>query len=165
MSRTVINSIEIIGIADEFPKSPKYFSEFSIPYDILIPCEKPNISSILSVIIKSEISSLNVIDTPIRISNDGTKLSGNKLMVELKIIEQIKYVSEELTNCVYILPNNIIKTLQIVVPSTIHGEKLIDLFRKNKIIVKTYFEDAYFEIIDDRNIYSNLSIMVNVENF
>ena len=110
------NLFEAIGISKSFPNNPKYFAQISIPETLIVPCPKPDMEQLLSIMVDIEVESIKLIETPLAISHEGQNLSGCKLIVELKLKEKVKYVADEPTQPVHAAHfENVLKSIFIVV--------------------------------------------------
>lgn len=163
MANVVRNLVEGIGIANSLPENPKYFTEFSVPETLIIPCQKPDMEQLLSIMVDPEVISVRVVETPVALSNEGQNLSGCKLVIELKFREKVKYVADEPTQTVHAAHyENILKSIFVIVPCEVDGENIRDLLRRKKIIITPYIEDIYGEMRDKRTIFKNLTVLVDV---
>ncbi|MCY6958955.1 hypothetical protein [Clostridium brassicae] len=162
MAKIMRNLVEYIGIADTLPTSPKYFKELTVQENLVIPMQKPDIEQLLGVMVEAEVISTRVVETEKGISDEGQKLSGCKLIIELKLHEKVKYVADEPTQSVHVAEyESQYKSVFIVVPCEIDGTDVCELVRRNKMSVNVYIEDIYAEMIDCRNIFKNVTIFVD----
>lgn len=158
------NLIEVIGVSDSFPDNPEYFAQVAIPETLVIPKEKPDMEQLLSIIVEPVIESVKLVETPLAISNEGQFLSGCKIVVELKLREKVKYVADEPTQTVHAAHfENVFKSIFIIVPCEINGIPIERLLQQNKVIVQPYIEDIYAEMTDERTIFKNITVFVNVK--
>lgn len=122
---------------------------------------KKPVVSIISVSADCQINSMKLLNTSVRTSNEGQRLSGKKLLVELNILYRIKYISDPKEKYLYILKENFTKIMYIVLPSSINGFKIEDLVRQNKIKVTPYIEDLYVDQRNNNYIYIRNLILLN----
>lgn len=157
----VIDGVDYIGVDERLPTDIKYFKEELISTVFKKNSENTDIHSIVSVSVDCSIKSLKIINTPMRVSNDGQRLSGKKLLVEISLNYRIKYISNSKKQYIYILKPVINKVFYIVVPKEIENQKIEDLLRRRKIGVNSYVEDLYVHKIDKNNIYIRTLLLLN----
>ena len=163
MAKIMRNLVEYIGIADSLQTNPKYFKELTVQEDLVIPMQKPDIEQLLGVMVEAEVISTRLIETEKGISDEGQNLSGCKLIIELKLHEKVKYVADEPTQSVHVAEyESQYKSVFVVVPCEINGTDVCELVRRNKMSVNVYIEDIYAEMVDCRNIFKNITLLVDV---
>lgn len=166
MANTMFNGIKGIGISNDMPKKVDYFQEVSIVETLEIPCEKPEMEKLSSIIVAPKVMATKLITTPIALSYEGQNLSGYKLIVELSLQEKIKYVAAIPNQSIHAVHyDNIMKSVFVVVPEFYKGERVCDLIRKSKFSVTPYVEDIYAVTKDCRTIYKCISLLVDVKFF
>jgi hypothetical protein len=107
------------------PETVKYFQEVNIIENIEIPCNKPDIETISSLLVSPKVSSARLINTPIALSYEGQNLSGYKLIVDLKIDEKLKYVAALCHQPIHgVHYSDINKSVFVVVPEEIDGQRV-----------------------------------------
>ena len=158
----MFSPIDYIGISTNLPTDIKFFKEELFSTSRFIKDNQPKIKKIISISIDSKIISTKIINTSKKVSNDGQKLSGKKLLVELNINYKIKYLSTNKEKCLYILKHNITKIIYIVIPSEVDNKTIEEIIRKKRMGIKTYIEDLYADIRDNEEIYIRNLILVNV---
>ena len=163
MEYTLINGIKCSGIASSLPSNIKYFSDSIINSRIIIKSKKPSIDTILSIVANSRVGNIEIIDTPVKVCRDGKVLSGKKIIVELIINTQIKYRAINFGPNICIEECNIIKTVSIVVPEIIDGQKINELIRRKRYGVTSYIEDILGERINERELGVTISILTNID--
>lgn len=168
MATVVRGLVEGIGIADALPTNPCYFTEITIPETVEIPCEKPDVEQLISVMVDAKVISIKVAKTPVDVTSpEGQHLSGCKLIIELKLRQKIKYVADEPTQSVHAAHfENFLQSVFVVVPckGTIGGTEYTveEALRLGKVVVTPYIEDIYAKMIDKRKIFKNIAILVDV---
>lgn len=157
------NGIESYGVSNNIPIKSIYFKEFD--FQVIKELEDNNIliEKILSVNCNIDIGEVNIIKTPIMISNEGVFLSGYKLKVELIINMKIKYMIESVPKTIGFYREKLVKTIYIVLPLEHNKVSMIDLLRKKKIAVKQYVEDIYCERRKENVIYINISAIITAD--
>lgn len=160
------NKISCTGISDDMPEYVKYFQEINLVEILELPCDKPDIDSLSSVMIAPKVISSKLITTPIALSYEGQNLSGYKLIVQLSLDEKIKYVANQCQRSVHATHfTNVLKSVFVVVPSEVNGVSVCDLIRTNKYAVTPYVEDIYAVKKDCRTLYKCSIILVDVKFF
>lgn len=168
MATVVRGLVEGIGIADVLPTSPVYFTEVTIPETVKIPCEKPDMEQLISVMVDAQIISTKVAATPVDVTSpEGQHLSGCKLIVELKLRQKVKYVADEPTQSVHAAHfEHVLKSVYVVVPCavTINGVTytIQEALRLGKVVVTPYIEDIYGKMTDKRTVFKNIAILLDV---
>lgn len=163
MATVMTGLVEGIGIADTLPVHPVFFTEISVPETLEIPCQKPDMEQLLSVMVDAQVISLRIANTPVAISEEGQNLSGSKLIIELKLREKVKYVADEPTQSVHAAHfENVLKSVFVIVPSLIGTVPVAEYLRLNKITVTPYIEDIYAKMVDERTLFKNITILVDV---
>lgn len=164
MAKVIRGCVEGVGIADNLPENLKYFTQTTISETLTIPYPKPDMEQLLTVMVCIEVVSVKAVETAKGLSNEGQNLTGCKLVVELKLNEKIKYVADEPTQPVHAAHfEQVLKSIFIVIPCEINGERICDLIRRNKVLVKPYIEDIYGMMLDKRTIFKNIILLVDVK--
>lgn len=153
MASIVKNLIEISGLADSLPQSPKAFKQFTVQETLVLPEAKPDIEQIVKVIAQVVITSTKVIKTPVGKSLEGQILSGYKLIVEGEVKQKIEYVADECKQSVHAAHFDVPFSTFIVLPSTYQIG--------TPVPVTAYIEDLFVELIDKRTIFKNIILLLN----
>ncbi|MGL6106063.1 hypothetical protein [Romboutsia sp.] len=151
------------SIQSIYPQNPKYFKEGTICEIISIPSFKPDIESILDFLVWPEIVDANLIEATQGVSNEGILLSGQKLVVELKLRQKLTYVENEPEHSVHANYFETLKSIVVMLPEKFSGKKTCDLLRVKRVSITPYIEDVYYKILDERNIYNCILIFVDVK--
>ncbi|MCY6369540.1 hypothetical protein [Clostridium ganghwense] len=155
--------ISTLGVASELPEKPMYFTEISIPEIIKIPPQKPDIEQVISIMVEPEIVSMRLADTPCAKSFEGQLLSGKKLIMELKLKEKVSYVADETTQPAHAAHyEDVMQSVFVIVPKYVNNIPIERLLKANKIIVTPYIEDIYAEQKDNRTIFKNITLLIDV---
>lgn len=158
----MFNSIDYIGISTSLPKDIKYFKEELFSTDCIVKENILKVDKIISVCVDTKIISMKLINTQVKSSNEGQKLRGRKLLVELSINYKIKYVSDGIDRYLYMMKHNITKAIYVVLPQKIKEEKIEELIRKKKIGVQVFIEDLYAKVRAPEYIYIRNLVLVNL---
>lgn len=153
--------INYVGVNEDLPINIKYFKEELIDNIFFKKEDAKPIEKIVSSSIDLKVKSIKLLNTPIRTSNEGKKLSGKKLLVELNISYNIKYTSNSLEKYLYVLKNNITKIMYIVVPKEIEEVSIEDFVRRKKIQVQSFVEDLYVEKRNENSVYIRTLLLLN----
>lgn len=161
---TIKNSlIQEIGVAEELPPNPLYFTQIAIQEMVSIPEEKPDMEAILSCMVEAIIISARLIETPCMKSYEGQLLSGRKLIIELKLDQKVTYVADVVSQSEHSAHfENLFNSLFVVVPQRVGNIPIENLFKKGRINVTPYIEDIYCEMLDSRNIFKNITLLLDV---
>ncbi len=157
----ISNLIDYIGIDKDLPKGIKYFKEELFSNVISNSNLSKPIENIISASVDCNINSVKLINTQVRTSNEGQKLTGKKLLVEINILYRIKYLSDSKEKYLYILKERSTKVMYIVLPKTIDDCKIEDLVRRGKIKVECYVEDLYVDKRKDNSVYIRNLLLLN----
>ncbi|WP_461204779.1 TolB family protein [Clostridium sp. DL1XJH146] len=139
------------------------FKQFVCEEKLEIPSQKPDVEEIISVIVNPEIVSLRVINTPKGTSYEGQYLSGKKVSIEIKLMQKIMYISKEVDQSVHVVENECYKSTYIVISDLIYGSKVEDLIKLEYITPKITLEGVFTEKIDDRTIYKNITLFIELK--
>ncbi|MGL4772521.1 MAG: hypothetical protein ACRC2K_03055 [Clostridium sp.] len=145
------------------PKDAQYFKEEEILEILTIPCQKPDIENILSVIVSAEVENIRVIDTEVGKSNEGQNLTGKKLVVELRLKEKVTYVADECTQSVHAAHYENLKSFFVIIPNDVNGNDVCDLIRANRININPYVEAVHTRMLDNRTIFKCVLIFIDVK--
>ncbi|MGL6174801.1 MAG: hypothetical protein ACRC1P_09390 [Cellulosilyticaceae bacterium] len=144
------------------PTEPKYFKEEMICETVMIPMGKPRVGQLLDIMVWPEVIDIKLLETPKGKSYEGNCLTGNKLLVQLLLKEKIAYISEDTGQNTYIMPREVLKSVYVTLPEYIDEKRVSDLVRGEKMKVTAYIEDVGARVIDRRNIYKFIMILVDV---
>lgn len=145
----------------DMPSNPKYFKEEAICEVLTIPCQKPDMERILDIVVWAEIENLRLVETEVGISVEGQKLSGYKLVVEVRLKEKVTYVADEPTQTVHAAHYETLKSMFIIMPDKIGDKPLCNLVKSDRITVIPHVEDVSFRMIDCRTIHKCVMIFLN----
>lgn len=157
----MFSPIDYIGTCDDFPENISYFKEELITNTFKIKSDLKEIQKIISVSVDYEILTLKLLNTQIRTSNEGQKLSGKKLLVEIKFTYKIKYLSDLKEKYLYLLKSSLTKVFYIVLPREYENFKIEEIIRKKALGVKVYIEDIYAQKRKEKEIYIRKLVLVN----
>lgn len=171
MTSVVRGLVEGIGITEfeSLPKNPVWFTELTAAGILKLPEEKPDIGQLLSVTVEPEIIYTHIVKTLITSSNEGHKLAGVKLIIDLKLRQKIKYTADEPTQRVHSANfENVLKSIYVILPqshldpATDKYFDVINLFKQGKLVATPYIEDIYAKVQDKRTIYKNIALLIDV---
>lgn len=120
----------------------------------------PPMERLLGTSITMEVDHMEFIETEVGISNEGQKLTGTKLLVQLSIGEQTTYVGDHPTQPVHAEYFESHRTFFVIMPETIDGLSICDY--KDKLIVTPYLEDLETRMLDCRHIQKCIMVLIDV---
>ena len=150
------------GIQGALPTNSIYFKEEAITELLSIPTQKPDMENILDILVWPEIENVNLIETMEGVSNEGQRLTGAKLVVEVRLKQKVTYVAAEETQSVHAAHYEILKSMFVIIPDRIDGRKACDLLRSGKINVTPYIESVHFDMLDPRTIHKCVLLFLDV---
>lgn len=162
MPKKACDIVDGIGISHHLPANPKYFTELSVCETISLPCEKPDIGQLLSIMVDTKVTSLSIANTPESTSTEGQSLSGKKLTVELIILQKFKYVSDDPYQKVYALHHEKLLSLFVIVPRRFNKIPIETLLRENRVNLQIYIEDISGKTRNKRTILGNITLLADV---
>lgn len=131
------------------------FKQINVDNTFCIPVVKPDIEQIVKVWSEAKICKHKIIKTPIGKSYEGQKLTGYKLVIMGEIKMKYEYVALNETQTVHTAHNNIPFCGYIVLP---------ERFNPSTIVFPTVaIEDIHADQCGIRSIYSNVTMLLNVE--
>lgn len=145
----------------ELPENPKYFKEEAICEVLTIPCQKPDMERPLDIMVWAEIESIREVDTEEGVSLEGQRLSGTKLVVEVRLKEKLTYVADKTTQTVHAAHYETLKSMFIIMPNKIGDKPLCSLIKLGRIKVTPYVEDVSFRMLDCRTIHKCVMLFLN----
>ncbi|MGL5380750.1 hypothetical protein [Clostridium sp.] len=145
------------------PADPKYFKEEAICEVLTIPCQKPDMERPLEVIVWAEIENIRTVETEQGVSVEGQKLSGTKLVVEVRLKEKLTYVANEATQTVHAAHYETLKSMFVIVPSELNGKPICNLLKSQRLRVIPYVEDVTWRMLDCRNIHKCVMLFLDVK--
>jgi hypothetical protein len=140
-----------------------YFKEEIVDDILIIPCQKPNIERILDLVAWASIETYKLIDTEIGNSQEGQRLTGKKLVVEVILKEKVTYVADEPTQSGHAAHYEKLKSIFVILPEKVGENYTCDLVRANRISVTPYVEDLCYRQISGREIHRCLMLFVDVK--
>lgn len=148
---------------NDMPETAEYFKEEEVCEVLTIPPEKPNIERILDVLVSPEIENIKLIQTEIGLSQEGQRLSGAKLVVEVRLKEKITYVADEPTQTVHAAHYETLKSMFIIVPQKINDVEVCKLIRTGKLNVVPYVEYVGARKLDCRRIHKCVLVFLDLK--
>lgn len=144
------------------PAESSYFKEEAICEVLAIPPEKPDMERILDVMVWPEIENIKLVETEEGYSVEGQRLSGAKVVVEIRLKEKVTYVANEPTQSVHAAHFEYLKSMFIVVPKEINGKPSCSLIKSGKLNVNPYVESVTTRMLDCRNIHKCVMLFLDV---
>lgn len=154
MFRKIENLVEYYGIVDELPvlNNPSSFKQFCLHENLLLPELKPDVIKIVKVVSDITILNTRVIRTPKATSLEGQKLTGYKVLNDGIIKHKIEYIGETPSQEIHAVHFNTPFSTFIVLPE--------DFKTNTEVKVTGYIEDISVDILNKRNIFENLIILM-----
>jgi len=166
MANVTTNSVEGIGITsfEDLPTNPLWFTQIAIPEIVEIPCVKPDIEELLSIMVEANVISVRLVRTPVDVTSiEGQHLSGCKLVVELELNQKVKYIADEPTQSVHAAHfRNVFSSIFVVVPCNINGVPTETLLEQGKLVISPYIEDIYGEKRGKKEVFKNITLLIDV---
>lgn len=152
-------SVEIVGLCDTenftIDANAQAWTEISIPEVLRIPSRKPDIESIEKVLENVKIISKRFVATPdsgTDTNSEGTRLTGQKLVIEGLLNQKIIYTANEPTQSVHSADFCIPFSAFIVVePLTTTQDYCVD----------TCIEDVFVKALNEREIFKNVTLLLS----
>lgn len=152
-----------ICISDIFPEEIEYFKEEHVNKVFFIPDDKPCIENVCDVLIYPKVVNKKLIKTQTGFSNEGQKLTGYKLVVELGIDIKVTYVADEPTQSIYAVHYETLKSMFIILPEIVCGRPVCDLFNASRLTINPYIEHSHTKILSDQNINICMLVLLDVK--
>jgi hypothetical protein len=144
-----------------------YWTQISIPEDLLVPDEKPDIEEITSVNINVQIIRKKVIVTPtaggldadpLVPNNEGKIVTGRKLIIEGLLCHTVTYVAAVAEQSLHSIQYSVPFSAFIVIPKTI-GASLIDT-KDITFDINTCIEDVFIKDFSPRELFKNVTLLL-----
>ena len=137
------------------------WTELIVPEVLCIPKQKPNIEQLISVSAKLDILSQRVVATPIGLAdvhyanNEGTRLTGRKLIIEGLLRQKVMYVAD--------VPEQTVHTAHFDIPFSafiiLTGNEPLSA----KYWLDTCIEDIYITDLNKRQIFKNVTVFIKAK--
>lgn len=145
------------------PKNSLYFKEEDICKVLYLPPQKPNIETLLDILVWPEVKDIKITETIEGTSEEGQNLTGVKLNIELKIKGKITYVANDLCQSVHSAHFEDLKSFFVILPKKINNRDVYDLVASRRINVIPYVESVYGRIINEKTIHKSILIFIDVK--
>ena len=155
MASVVRGLVEYSGIDSCVRNKIKNFRQINFESTFSVPPQKPDIEQIVKVYGKTEIIKYEIVETPIGKSLEGQEVTGYKVLVSGDINYKIQYVANEPTQSVHTFHQCIPFCGYIVLPKKFN--------RGSYINPTALIEDIAVEQVDDRCVYSNITLLLVVD--
>lgn len=134
------------------PVAPTSFKQLSVDENLTIPSQKPDVESIIQVLVDAEITNTKIIKTIKGTSEGGQILSGLKLIIEGKLNQKIEYVADDCEQSVHAAHFKVPFSTFIILPD--------DVDQDTEIEVEPFIEDIFYQLIDKRTVFKNVTFML-----
>ncbi|MGL6104792.1 hypothetical protein [Romboutsia sp.] len=152
-------------VQNMLPQVSKYFKEVSLCEILEIDPQKPDIENILDVLVWPEIENISVVETIKGTSYEGQKLSGIKLVVNVKLKEKVIYTADNKIQSVHAAHFEELKSVFIIVPEFINGRNIHELVKFNQINIMPYIESVYKRKLNSRSIHKCVLLILDAKIF
>lgn len=169
MNNTLINIAGICDVCRLTLHDNDSWTELSIPENLVLPREKPDIEQILSANVAVKIIKTKVIVTPSTEQTpnfEGKLLTGRKLIIGGELCQSITYTADFYSQPVHSVHFVVPFSAYIVIPKKIRilneitcCEKSIDSLFVN-YHVKACVEDVFIQEINKRQIFKNILLFL-----
>lgn len=129
------------------------FKQDSIDGKFTIPCQKPDIESIIDLQVTPIVTNLELINSPKGISQDGQTLTGKKLLVCITFCMKVIYVAQTCKQTVHSAHKEVSICAYAVVPENTDIEVCSD---PNILI-----EDIYYLELNPRDLFFNITYLLD----
>ncbi len=154
MNSNLDNLIQFFGISETFPSYSDTFKQLHIQKVSCINSSLPDIHKILRVSSKTEILNSKIINTSKGISSEGQILTGNQLIVNGDIVQNLEYITND--------SNTSVQATQFIIPFSTYIILDKEYIYDSKLKVVPYIEDIYVEQISKRKIFTSIMMILDV---
>lgn len=147
------DTVEIVGLKTEYPVNSTTFKQFENQQILELPPKNSDMKKIIRVTTRGEVLSTKITKIPQAVSNEGQRLTGNKLIIEGRIILEIEYIAINSDQSVHIA--------EFVNPFSSYIMLEKDFYCSDPINVSVYIVDFYARQINSKKILSNTIILLN----
>lgn len=148
----------------ELPSHVVFFKEELFNEVLEIPCNQPDVVRVIEACVCPKIESFKLVKTYAGVSEEGQKLTGIKLLIELKLTESITYVAKDCEKPIRDVCYENIVTTYVIVPECIHHKRTEELLQQQKLFVKPHIECVEVRKLDKRTIQNCIMLLLNVES-
>lgn len=145
------------------PAKAKYFKEELLDDILVIPEQKPNMERVLDIVAWAEVEDFKLIETEVGYSYEGQRLTGEKLVAEIKVKEKVTYVADVPEQSGHAAHYEKLKSVFVILPEKIGDRYTCDLIRANRVQVTPYIEDICYRQLNEREIHRCLMLFVDVK--
>lgn len=150
--------IDIVGLCDpeaidlSFPNN--LWTQISVPENLIIPDQKPDIEQINSVKIKANILKKKIIVTPKSNgeNQEGKIITGRKLIVEGELAQAVTYTAD--------VPEQTVHTAHFIVPFSAFIVLPEDTPLDTNYEINVCIEDVFIKNFCPRQIFKNVTLLL-----
>lgn len=155
MGSNMRNLIEYNGISTCSHGKLAHFKQTNTEFTFCIPTQKPDIEQIVKVWVSTCILNYKVVKTPKGTSLEGQNITGYKLMIQGDIQYKVEYVALEAEQSIHTAHTTIPFCGYVVLP---------ERFNPNAFIFASVeVEDIHSDLMDERCIYNNVTLMLSAD--
>ncbi|MGL4742681.1 MAG: hypothetical protein ACRC41_18160 [Sarcina sp.] len=144
------------------PEKTIYFKEEIVDDILVILPEKPDIERILDIVAWAEVEDFRLVETEVGYSNEGQRLTGKKLVTEIRIKENLTYVADVAQQSGHVAHYEKLKSIFVILPEQIGNKHIADLIRGNRIQITPYIEGICYRRLNKREVHRCLLLFVDV---
>lgn len=145
------------------PETSKYFKEEILDDILEVPKQKPDMERILDIMAWAEVEDYKLIETEVGYSHEGQRLTGKKLITEIRIKEKLTYVANVPEQSGHAAHYERLKSIFVILPEMVGDRYTCDLIRANRIQIIPYVEDLCYRQLNEREIHRCLMLFVDVK--
>ena len=159
------NAVEIVGLCDfdQFAVGLNkcdlgQWTQISIPEILQLPCSKPDIATIETILIDVQIKAAKVVRTPAGecgqpvLNREGLRLTGKKLVIEGVLQQKIVYTAA--------LCDQPVHFVHFEIPFSAFIVLACDTCLDQKFFIETCIEDVFAIDFNCREIFKNVTLFI-----
>jgi hypothetical protein len=149
--------VEYSGLSDELPELPpkSCFKHFSLSQKLHLPENKPDIGRIVNAAVQINIICTKTINAPCIPYEEGLKSTVKNMIVQGELEQRLEYIGDTKDCEVHGACLNIPFISRIMLPE----HYTLD----TQVMVEGYIEDISLELLDKRNIFESITILLTAE--
>ena len=145
------------------PATAEFFKEELLDDVIVVPSQKPDMERILDMVAWAEVEDYKLIETEVGYSHEGQRITGKKLVTEIRIKEKLTYVADVPEQSGHAAHYEKLKSIFVILPEMVGDRYTCDLIRANRIQITPYVEDICYRQLNEREIHRCLMLFVDVK--
>lgn len=138
----------------------EYFKEEHVRQCVCLPCDKPDIDEIIDIYVHPEIVNTKLLETKDGLSNEGQKLTGYKLLIQVKLNEKITYISSDSSQNICVFYYEVLKSVFVILPKIEDGRSISDLFKFSRIVTTPTVEHCDARKLSCRTVNTSVLLLL-----